>query len=405
MRKLLIPLTLALCLALPASALASSATADIDLPDGYHIEKKTDLSAALLSRLFGQTWHDIVGGNSTESDVSAATSGSSVQNARGGLGMYSGLIVSILGVLNVASMAFVATAIIYMWGIFAVTTAHEGQKLGGSLYNSLWVPVRHACSFSLTVPILDGLSLMQVVIMGCVGLSINFANKVWDASGAYIVEHAHVGIVDTSAPMLETEAYATIPIMFGNSTIVSIEANADNPQNRGGVTYNKNTQHVEAFKIGETPDGQPIEGYIKYDDFNGTAFMSIVPPQGMDAANFGSIHFSYPKQDCRETDDSISCALPTGEDRATYELKKKIAEIRIDETIALWQKINVMSNKYLSSYASGGTSCVYPHSGVKMRGEAQSGKNKRAGRSGRAGLHEEHNEEIRGLGERRGRFR
>lgn len=347
-------------LIIPSTARSEDLT-DINLPEGYKIEKKTDLSAALLSRLFGATWHEIIGDNATESDVAKAASGSSVQNARGGLGQYSGLIVSILGVLNLAAMAYVAVAIIYMWGIFAVTTAHEGNKLGGSLYNSLWVPVRHACSFSLTVPILNGLSLMQVAIMACVGLSINFANKIWDASGAYIVEHAHVGIVDSSAPMLETEAYAVIPIMFGDSVIAMVEANADNTQDRSGVKYNRNTQYIEAFQIGQTPDGQMLEGYIKYDYAQGFALMSIVPPKGMDAANFGNIQFSIPKRDCREVDGKFICSEPTGSDRSSYDLKKKISDARIDESIALWRGVNAIAAEYLKSDASGGgKTCVYP---------------------------------------------
>lgn len=233
-----------------------------------------------------------------------------------GAGIYSGLIVSILGVVNVGAMAFVATAIIYMWGIFAGTTAHEGNKLGGSMYNSLWVPIRHACSFSLTVPILNGLSMMQIAIMACVGLSINFANKVWDASGSDIIEHAHTGIINSSAPMIETEVRQMIPMMFESAVIQMLEAQNQLPDSPSEeqikkvlaigplVTLGNRPGHdVQIINVekaektsGTWPGYEAARLYLDINHADGAATMAIVPPTGIPSGNFGKLHFEYPKR-------------------------------------------------------------------------------------------------------------
>lgn len=205
-KKFFVTLMLLLCLGFQPVFLiaADEGTVQIDLPSSLKIEHDSDVTAQMFNRLIGDSWGEITGEKS-------------YSKTSGGLGAYSTLIVAILGVVNVASMAFVASSIIYMWGIFAITTAHEGKKLGGSVFNSLWLPVRHAFSFSLTVPVLNGLSLMQIAIITCVALSINFANIVWKASAEYIVAHAHTSLINTTAPVFEQEVFKAVPYMFSDA--------------------------------------------------------------------------------------------------------------------------------------------------------------------------------------------
>ena len=119
----------------------------------------------MFFHLFGNAWTFVTGGSGqafTQTEMSA----------------YANLIVSLLHILNVVCMVYVGIAVLYAWGIFAVITAHEGQKLGGSMYNSLWVPVRHAMALCISVPVMNSLSLLQVAMIGCIGMSINMANTV-----------------------------------------------------------------------------------------------------------------------------------------------------------------------------------------------------------------------------------
>lgn len=214
MSKILKTLAIAaFVLALSAGTAAAAPTLpSMDLPSGVKIEKDDDMSAALLSQLYGEDWRNIAGGKMFTED---GLTGDAAKDSLGGSGRFSGVVVAVLGTLNLIAMAFVASAILYMWGIFAVTTAHEGKKLGGSVYNSLWVPVRHAASFSLAVPITgSGLSLLQVGILACISLSINTANAIWDGAGSYLVEHAQTGIIDNTPPFIEEESMALVRPAF-----------------------------------------------------------------------------------------------------------------------------------------------------------------------------------------------
>lgn len=375
-------LFLALAMAAPCRALSGDEGVEIPMPTGYQIEKSGDLSNAILARLFGTAWGQITGqAGDPIMDAMNSIMGETMGLRLNGsdpppasLGRFSGLIVSILGVVNVAAMAFVATAIIYMWGIFAVTTAHEGNKLGGSMYNSLWVPVRHACSFSLTVPVLNGLSLMQVAIMACVGLSINFANRVWDASGNYIVNHAHVGIIDSSTPMLESEVRQMIPMMFEGAVQQLLEqgANVDpnNPKENGllkladlyalnnsatksiGVTsMNADTAGAGPFLSSLMKGGQL---YVVKDHEKGEAYLSLVPNERVPASAFGGVRFDYPKL--------AESVAPKGQGKDApvyYRLKSSLAEIRIRNTADLWGKVYALAGQYLASTSSGGGACAF----------------------------------------------
>ena len=350
----IIALALALCATVHAPAHAADPGGTdrevaIDLPTDVRITKETDVTAAMFSRLFGSSWHEVAG-----------TAG---QGTSGGLGVFSGLIVSVLGTLNVAAMAFVSASIIYMWGIFAVTTAHEGSKLGGSVFNSLWVPVRHAFSFSLTVPVMNGLSLLQVAIIAMVSMSINFANTIWDTSGAYIVKYAHTGIIDSSAPMLETEAYQMMPVMFEAAVfqeMVKIKEEtsapwADTPVAQAGATgrfENEEETYSRRFlgQNGEyVVETRPLEGVVK---------IYARPVSNIALEDMGSVNIPYPKWSSQaepggnysENNAGIPRILvPPADDKGTM---AKISKARIEAAIALWEQMREQAKAYLGSNES-----------------------------------------------------
>lgn len=345
----IIVLLLALCATHAHADAGAEQTVDIDLPTDVKITKETDVTAAMFSRLFGSSWHEVAG-----------TAG---QGTSGGLGVFSGLIVSVLGALNVAAMAFVSASIIYMWGIFAVTTAHEGKSIGGGVYNSLWIPVRHAFSFSLTVPVMNGLSLLQVVVIAMVSMSINFANTIWDTSGAYIVKYAHTGIIDSSAPMLETEAYQMMPVMFEAAVFQEMikireETNtpwANTPAARSGATGRFENEQ-ETFSYGFA--GQNGEYVIETRPLDGMVKIYARPVSNIALEDMGSINIPYPKWSYQaepggnysENNAGIPRILvPPPNDGG---IMMGISKARVDAAIALWEQMREQAKVYLGSKES-----------------------------------------------------
>lgn len=199
---LIIAITALILAACAAPALAADGIPE--LPGSVEISKDNDISASFLSNLLGPSWRIVAG------DAAA--------DSLGGMGRYHGILVGLLGMVNLAAMTFISVTVLYHWGIFAVSSAHEGRP-GGCSHHSLWTPVRQAVAFGLAVPVLNGLSLLQVVILACVSFSINFANLAWDWSGRYIVENSSYGIIDNSPPLIEDESLTLIQPLFQAVTV------------------------------------------------------------------------------------------------------------------------------------------------------------------------------------------
>lgn len=204
MRIFLLVIALVLCF----QGDAFSADTSISVPTQAKVEQQGDLSLAVIVKLFGNTADFLIGSGNA--------------NVDGADGFFSGLIVSILGVLNFAAMFYVSAMIVYMWATFSVTTAHQGEKLGSGIYNSLWVPVRHGLSFGLVVPVINGLSIMQVGILLCIGIGINFANAVWNFSGNYLVQNINMQVQSHVYNSERENAYKLLPLMFKNAVVQDV---------------------------------------------------------------------------------------------------------------------------------------------------------------------------------------
>lgn len=344
------------CGGFEAQAAGQQAVVDLKLPEGVKITKESDITANMLSRMIGESFNFVTGIKDTSDPNS---------KSGGGLGYYSGLVVSVLALLNLGAMAFVATSIIYMWGIFAVTTAHEGKKLGGSQYNSLWVPVRHAMSFTLVVPVLNGLSLMQVAILACIGLSINFANVVWDGAGQYLIKYAHTGIIDSSTGATETEAWAAIPVMFTGAVI---QEALYNDKDKWSNTRLRNKPGTETMIVsplqrykGETvykpadlkrktyyvndPDGQYI---VNKDHQGGVLTVRLRSPAKLSEAKTSKFTLSMPKKTDIGKEDGMTQKM--------YDLKMELTEIRLGALLNLFESVRNNAVQYLRSQDATGSS-------------------------------------------------
>jgi conjugal transfer/type IV secretion protein DotA/TraY len=315
-------------LSVSAPVLAQSQPASINLPSGVSIEKGTDISANMLSYMLGSSVFQAIGGT-------AVSGGPTWVNPVGGL------ILNILQVLNLASLTFVSAWILYMWGIFAVATAHQGKELGGGMYNSLWVPARHALSFTLTVPVLQGLSLLQVAALACVCWSINFANVIWDSSAAYISQNVlnPKSITTISTNSLAAEARRMLPMLFQSAVIQSLDATATTDGSTSAYwsspatipasdNSNVTTTAPDAYTIMQTtPTGMTL---------------ALRAPAWAEPSAMGSVKFSY--------------ANTTGQSAAMI---KQLASDRIKAVTDLTTGARALALHYLSTSPIGGTGSPY----------------------------------------------
>jgi conjugal transfer/type IV secretion protein DotA/TraY len=296
----------------------------IDLPSSVQIAKTTDISASLLRYILGDSIFTAIGGS--------AGAAMPWTNPVGGL------IIQILQVLNLASLTFLSVWIIYMWGIFSVATAHEGKKLGGGIYNSLWVPTRHALSFSLTVPVMQGLSLLQVAIIASVCLSVNFANTIWDAAATHIAQSvlSPNNITSISGNSLAAEARRMLPMMFHSSVIQQLDSNIQTKEAGGGGSDYWTNPPQSGDK------NTTVSNYTIVQNSNGKMTLSGRPPKWAASSVMGSVSYSY------STDNSQGA-----------QAQQQAAQARIQAAQVLWQGAWQMAGAYLTDPASGNGDASY----------------------------------------------
>jgi conjugal transfer/type IV secretion protein DotA/TraY len=317
-----------------APVLAQSQPASINLPAGTTIAKATDISANVLSYILGSSVFEAIGGT-------AVTGGPTWVNPVGGL------ILQILQVLNLASLTFVSAWILYMWGIFAVATAHQGKELGGGMYNSLWVPARHALSFTLTVPVLQGLSLLQVAALACVCWSINFANVIWDSSAAYIANNMlnPQSITTISTNSLAAEARRMLPMLFQSSVIQSLDATAT--MDGSTSPYWSSPATIPASDNSNITTTAPDNYTIMQTTPTGMT-LALRAPAWAEPSAMGSVKFSY--------------ANTTGQSAATI---KQLATDRVKAVTDLTTGARALAISYLSTSPVGGSGTPYASTGAE----------------------------------------
>ncbi len=131
----------------------------------------TDQSKQILDTLFGKDW------NLWGTGELAGSEGTSTN-----------LTFQIFEAFNTVALAVVAGLFIFTTVLAVVGTAHEGSPMGKK-YNAFWTPVRFVCSIAGLAPIFKGLSLFQVVILACIGWSINLGNYIYDLGNNYYLKH------------------------------------------------------------------------------------------------------------------------------------------------------------------------------------------------------------------------
>ena len=314
-RLSIITLLFILIFTIGSPAIAAAANPVIDLPSQVAIEKDDDVSAGLLSNLLGPVWRATVGGSASDS--------------MGGMGRYSGIIAVVLGATNAAAMIIVSAGILYMWGIFAVNTAHQGKQLGGSVYNSLWVPVRHAMSFSLCVPVLNGYSLLQIMMLAMVSLGINFGNTIWDEAGSYIVDNTQTAIMDSPPPFINNESMRLVEPMFQTAVAYEIlKAYGEEPSFSAPKT--SGSRKIYALNRDYVAEYNPNAGYMAI----------YLMPQGYQSlGEAGGVKIPVAKPPAKDADADTT---------QVYRAQFTIAEARGQAVIAMWDELRAHARYYLA---------------------------------------------------------
>lgn len=330
-------------------------SADIpDLPLTTEIQRSEDRSAAVLADIFGKEWTDIT-------NISSTT-------------LFGSLVSGVLGFVNLAAMIYVAAMVSYIWIVAVISTAHEGKRLGGGVFNSLWVPIRHAFAFSMTIPVLGGYSVMQIMIMGCIAFSINMANILWNNAAESLINLADAHIAGVVSRGSAHDASAMIPSIFQESVVTRVFE--DYAKNNGDEIWALKYEKADIENSGKKAKQEwPVDFGGNYNDKegrvlleidyeHGTAWLSPRLPKNMAAGKSARFNITFPAWNCREkyTDESmawgtqyvggdqIECVRPSGKD---YADKFSVYRTVLVSVLDLWEKIDKYAEKYLATDAGG----------------------------------------------------
>ena len=285
--------------------------AEIDLPTQVEIQARDDMSAGVFSQILGPAWSFVCGDN----------------NAFGGIGKYSGLILAILGTFNIAGMAIVVSAVGYQWAVGAVATAESGKFGGGPKYGSMWTPFRHGLSVALCVPVLHGLSLIQVIVIACFGLGINMANYVWGEASGYIVTHVDKGsaTTDTQSVIIDAESLQVVQPLFQGVLLQELlKAGEFGYPNERIKEYPTPTMRSQWRQV-------QVQGdyVIEHRPLEGKAFLWLIPAKGQELGVFGGISVPAPTAVLKDG------VITAGGDSKTYKAAMAVTNARIEELAAL----------------------------------------------------------------------
>ena len=166
-----------------------------ELPASSHVLLPTDASRQFLDALLGlgwDSWGSSIGGSQTAE-----------------------LMLQMFNAFNLVALAVISALFIWVMAVAVAGSAHEGVPLG-SRFSSLWMPLRMVGAMAALAPIVKGLSIFQVALLGCIGFSINLGNYVWELGTDYFVEHG--GQITVQAPDQNVTQYASI----ANGTLESL---------------------------------------------------------------------------------------------------------------------------------------------------------------------------------------
>jgi conjugal transfer/type IV secretion protein DotA/TraY len=132
---------------------------------------ESDYSKQLLDAVFGTGWDKI----------SQAVQGGAVSEG-------ANLILALLQGMNAVALSFTVVLMVWTTVQGVVGTAHEGKAMG-KRFSTLWTPIRMATAAAFLAPTVKGLSILQVLILMCLGWSVNFSNYLWGIGLDFLADH------------------------------------------------------------------------------------------------------------------------------------------------------------------------------------------------------------------------
>lgn len=316
MRKILVCLLLLLFCAGTAYAAGNEPV----IPKEFTLEKADDLSGMMISSFFDDVWKDLVGGQVDK-----------------GASRYSGVILAILGVLNFAAVLYLSAMVVYVWAITAATTAHEGYIIGGEKkhFHSLWVPLRQAGAFALSIPVFKGLSLMQIAVVACIGMSINMANVVWNYAAGAIVQSMDARTMDIFSRTMANDAYDVAPFIFQDLVIQRVFADYETRNKSKKIWKNDYSSLSEGYTGQKDRMSDEIVYPVNFDgkfDKEGKMLLKIDFEDGkiqirtratrvFPSVELATITVDFPRWKCSYLENGIfeQCRKPSGENYAVME--------------------------------------------------------------------------------------
>jgi conjugal transfer/type IV secretion protein DotA/TraY len=257
---------------------------------------RSDLTIQFFDRIFGPEWESLAHMLSS----SLGTQPDAVPS----------LIFRIAGIFN--SIALIAMSLLWVWILAqsAVGTANDGKPMGSKLH-TFWVPVRVAYAASLLTPVLKGLSLAQLIILSCVGFSVQCANMVWESGVDFLKENSgHVLLA--APPELQEQGRTLASGMLKSLTIRTWR------EERQGETFPAQW-YTRSFEGGNTINFEtaPWNEYAGHEEQNpvGQVVLRFTVPTaspegnpGLSDGDFGMIKFSCPENNsglCRDREEAI----------------------------------------------------------------------------------------------------
>lgn len=158
---------------------------------------ETDLSVQVLNAIFGSGWHNLAAQSGT-AGTSPAVLGE--------------LLFSLFGVLNcccalVAAWLFILTTLSATLG-----AAQDGHGIAGRRYSNAWIPVRYSFALGAVTPVFGGLNAMQMLMLSCIGLSVQFADAMWTEG---LEELSKTGtVLAKSQPVTAVSAGRVLPVLM-----------------------------------------------------------------------------------------------------------------------------------------------------------------------------------------------
>lgn len=185
-------------------------------------------------------------------------------NGSGGSGLSGAIAVFNSIVMTVAGLFAAYT-------IYAGTmaTAHDGEMLG-KRWSSMWLPVRIAIGTAAMLPVLNGYSVIQAVILWLAAQGMGAANAVWTAFTQQPVAAATFIAPDTALAaeaLAEKMLLANVCVQSYNQAVANEKAAAADDKQ---ATLTEDTYGVTPFNVAPTASNAGVMGY-DYGNTSGSA--------------------------------------------------------------------------------------------------------------------------------------